>query len=374
MSANRELLTQGELAALTEELTTLVDNLTEHANAPLDKAHGINLVRAVVDPYGDGHPGYFDSGGDRLTAASPSNYLLRISAGAAHTIYYVPAILAGGTPAPALAGKPALLKSISGTPVLDRALVTEYTQSLEDEAKLLNMLLLEHAKAITSSGAPAAHGQITVSAIDDGPGGKDARDTLGHRLGRSVLKMRIGNRIYRIPCDTRKQGPAQGVRKVADGEPAESAMSAAPAGQGNGPVTATFKVTGECPVRFRWRAGPNENQLTPVFSSNNFDGTFVGGFFSSAVENPAKTHAVKDGNSLHWSFDTPVISNQAADETVSTVSCTITSRPSGTDGGNTYTNDLVLVCDAMAGDDTDFVTSIVVRWSAYDETDGFFDC
>lgn len=367
MSQNRELLTQGELAALTEQLTTLVDNVTEHANAPLDKAHGLNLVRADVVAGPEAGAGYFDSGGDRLTLASPNNFLLRVTAGPTHLIYYVPAILAGSEDMPPNADLPALIKSISGVPPLDRALITEYTQALEDEARIHNMVLFEHAKAITSSSAPKAHGQIF--AVLSGTDQPDARDELGHSLGRHVVRIQIGDKIYRIPCDVRKQGPKQGVRKLSNGEPSESEMSAAPAGQGNGSVTSTFRVRGECPIRFRWRAGTSANSLTTLFTDSNFDGNWSNDFFGS-VSNARGGLAQKQGNSLMWTFQTPTVVGQRGDEVVGTVSCTITSNPHGTDGGNTYGNDLVLCCDAKAGDDADYVTSRLVYYSAYDETDG----
>lgn len=376
--SDRKLHTQGELDTLAEELITLVDNLGEHANSPLDKAHGINWVKADVDPGGDLGVGYYDSGGDRLTeaVATGNNIVLRVSAGDSHQIFYVPTLMAAAAQAPIMVDKPGLAKSLSGIPPAERALVTEYTADLEEEARIHNLVLFEHAKAISSSLTPRAHGQVSSSGISDtGSPPVHLRDTLGHRLGRYVVLFRVGNLIYHVPCDTERKGPPQGARKIAGGEPVAAATSYAPDGGGQPSLSVTYSVKGDRPIAFRWRAASTLAALTDVsavgtriFTAANFTSmTFTDGFFSAATGTGSVGIA---GGAANWSFGLPSVSNGSG---VGVASCTVTATPGSFPENTMFANDLFLCCDAMGPSDITPVTSIVVRWSCYDETLGCFD-
>jgi hypothetical protein len=251
--AEKNLVTQGEVANVIQQLGVLADNLNDHVNASLSKAHGLSGLASTYQS----SSGNYESG---PAGAVMGQQVLRITV--ENEVYYAPAQFSGGLSA---ATPPVLQPDISlspytgivspqqadpaldltvGSPTPD-ALVTGFADTVNADAYSANAALLAHA------GSPAenAHGGLTAQpyvTLDDQQGA----------VGRSSVILTVAGQQWRIVCDVNIGGPAQQAPGIASLVTYEiSSLHQDPAlvqttmaGTPGVTYTATFKIRGvmEC--------------------------------------------------------------------------------------------------------------------------------
>lgn len=259
-----QLISQSELATLNAKLALLGDNLSRHANDTMSKTHGINAL--VSD--------YFDSGGDKLSTA-----VLRLSIGS--TIVYVPAIVCGQIPLPTLTDPgPArtddgLVRqqtdasgaAISpGVPTSETAQVTDFATVVAQGTEVSNRLLLEHSKGVHGDDDPQVHGSLSQFVTNDAT---TVVDSVGHKIGRRVIRIKIGGSVYRVPCDVNKDGPPQATRIAT--HPQDQTSFAAP-GAPMSNISSSCSVYGTGPFTFQWQFiayGDDSNTFSNITNSGS---------------------------------------------------------------------------------------------------------
>jgi hypothetical protein len=182
----------------------------------LSKAHSVKVLLNS----------YYDSGGDHINRPfSPvsDSIILEFQFGEPpnNTTLYVPArIVTGGTayvidPGPRTVGNgitfqatsPAGTSTSPGVPLAQKSLVTTSPSEVAyGQAVVYNDLLLMHQLcSINDTRELQCHGGISYST-------ETIADTLGHTVGRRVVNIGHGGVLYKLPADTLKSGPPQGVR------------------------------------------------------------------------------------------------------------------------------------------------------------------
>ena len=250
MSEQARLLTQGEIGRVNEMLNALSDNLYFHRNGSVAKAHGITLVTSS----------YYDSGGDKL-----SSYVIRFSIETTPgnlEVLYAPAdavgtyntkVPVGGALAPSVLPTSLGITTTStgpdgsvnspGIPQLASNLLTRYTETLSQDLEIADQLLKAHALLSHGEKNPAAH--YGASALNE-----DSVDSLGHVMGRSIIKLVLGNQEYKVVCDSNITGPPQGPRITS--QPADQTTK----GETEPLPTKAFSVTvggGNSPFTYQWQ-------------------------------------------------------------------------------------------------------------------------
>jgi len=196
---SEQLATQSELGEFNEALALLAENLAYHINGPLDKGHGVALVKGYVDGYGNDLRIYQDSNGDTWsnTDVNAFNFIRFVINGQP---YYAPALDT------ALAGQPedtgALVEpdAISDEPI-GTTLITEFVTLESAAAVNTNSLLLEHTRK-SSQNAHFALSALSSSVLDSN----------GDTVGRNRVRIQVNNFVWEIPADTRLGGPFQNPR------------------------------------------------------------------------------------------------------------------------------------------------------------------
>lgn len=183
--------TQAGIGTLKTVLAAVSDNLSEHVNTSLSKAHGVNMA---TGPSNDGNGNdlstYQDSNGD-LVADKFARFTVN------NTVYYAPAQLT------ALPGKSATngveVRSATAEGVDTSAWITDYvTQSGTDLYTAEDTFLKPHVL----KGHWETHAEIT--AVNE-----NTLDSAGHVVGTTSLNVVVGERVYKIPSSSRIGGPVQ---------------------------------------------------------------------------------------------------------------------------------------------------------------------
>lgn len=187
----KNLLTQSQLIEINEVLANIVKNINYHTNDNLSSAHAINAeIR-----------NYFDSGGDLI-----GNIVLRIAfgSGSNSTIVYVPGTITtfSGSIVDVVGvdrstDKPYGTDASSGIPPKNVSYETQFSETLLQKVKLLNLLIIAHSKM---SPKDEFHIGIRLSS-------KINYDSVGHRVGRHAVTIFYGNKSYELPADVRPDGP-----------------------------------------------------------------------------------------------------------------------------------------------------------------------
>lgn len=201
MASEKNLVTKARLSEIKTAEGDLVENLFQHANASLSKAHGIviyNLPHPFLDANGNDISIYQDSHGDRV-----GYYFMRLTYN--NVNYYAPledSVLEGKDPTTGIS--PDTNVFVPTVIPQGTAWVTDFTP--EDEADLIytnDSVLLPHTKLshweTHSGGIYQILPQITV-------------DSAGHRIGNYVARILVDGVELLIPCDPRIGGPVQPVR------------------------------------------------------------------------------------------------------------------------------------------------------------------
>lgn len=295
MSSNK-LVTQGELKNVIQDLGSLADNLNEHVNASMSKAHGWTGLSAIFQ----------DSGG--CLHSGPAGYpnlqrVVRIVVG--NQVYYAPAQPSGGidgfpdpvpppytgTASPQQADPS--LDLTTGSPTPD-ALVTSFAAPLNASAASANNTLLAHA----GSPPETVHGSLSAQPFTTVSSG-------GNTVGRQSVIFTYKGAQYRIICDQHLGGPPQ-VARVLEGFPLISAyvpggatsynaaltvwMDSTPSGTGNIKYSAQCTVVGSPPITYQWEYSKDNTTWIPITAIDTTYHTNDGFYF--VAFNPSSTRIV----------------------------------------------------------------------------------
>lgn len=195
MSLN-PIATQKEMAALDDALQLMAANLRQHADAPLGKAHGVQLVNGYVDIYGNDLTSYQDSVGNVV-----ADKFVVFQVGS--QLYYAPGKTSALAPQDSTVAEVASASAGPQPTSGDTALVMDYTSLEALHAANLNTLLLSH----TNKPAASAHTPLTVIA-------SPLVDAAGHTVGTHRLRFTFDTVVYEIPVSNRFGGPLQAPRGV----------------------------------------------------------------------------------------------------------------------------------------------------------------
>ena len=197
---SKNLVTQGELKNTIEGLGALADNLNEHINQSMSKAHGWSAIQAI----------YADSGGCYHSGvAGPLSLQQEVRFAIGEDIFFAPAQAAGGIdgePDVVLPPYTGLISPQNADPALDltvgspvdSALVTTFADALNVIAGSAGATLLTHA----GSPAETAHGGLSSKTWYQ-------RDNAGHLVGRRAINLRINGVSWMVICDFDSRGPTQ---------------------------------------------------------------------------------------------------------------------------------------------------------------------
>lgn len=269
----KDIVTQGETAAIAKKLDILANSLDEHANQSLSKAHAIN---ALAVPYAD-------SGGDVV-----GENTLRFVIG--NNVLYAPARIPTVDPGPSATGSGKIsaedVDTSVGTPN-NTAVVTEFSDPIIGAVDAVIQTLGYHA-GLTSE---VVHG-------DTADASTVILDSLGHRVGRRSVIIVINGVAYAIPADYALGGPTQlpqlkagcpsfiggfnGVRDQGGGSDC-SLTDSAPDGIGG-----TYNFTMQClhgtaPIVFQWQVSLNGSTWIDMnLGSQLFS---VNGWFNAVTSN-----------------------------------------------------------------------------------------
>jgi len=201
MASEKNLITKARLEQIKQAEGDLVDNLYQHANASLSKAHGIllyNLPHPFLDTNGNDISIYQDSHGDRV-----GYYFMRLTYN--NTNYFAPlelSLLPGQDPATGISPDTNVI--VPTVTPQGTAWVTDFTP--EDEADLIytnSSVLIPHTKLSHWETHTGGIYQVLPQIITD---------SAGHRVSNYVARILISGVEYWIPCDLRVGGPVQPVR------------------------------------------------------------------------------------------------------------------------------------------------------------------
>lgn len=244
MATEKNLVTNARLSEIKTAEAGLADNLYEHANASLSKAHGIQLYylpHPFYDDYGNDVSSYCDSGGDRV------GYYQGIFT-YSNVNYYVPLEVTTLTGKDPDTGMSLLHETDTATPSSapsETALVTDFTpQDQQDLIVTNNDVLLPHLLLSHWETHEAGVYQITA---------QDTYDSAGHKIGDYVVTLSVDGNELNLPCSSRLGGPVQPPRNVAIA-PTSIAWAFA-SGEGyEGGSTCTATWTGSAPfTSIRWQ-------------------------------------------------------------------------------------------------------------------------
>ena len=199
--AEKNLVTKARLEQIKTAETDLVDNLYQHANYSLSKAHGIqliNLPKPFLDSNGNDISYYQDSHGDRV-----GYYFMRLTY--QNINYYAPVELSG------LAGKDPETGISPDTNVVvptvvpgGAAWVTDFTPENEQDLIVTkDSVLIPHTKLSHWETHTAGIYQVIPQIITD---------SAGHRVSNYVARIVVDGTELWITCDLRLGGPEQFVR------------------------------------------------------------------------------------------------------------------------------------------------------------------
>jgi hypothetical protein len=201
MASEKNLITKARLEQIKQAEGDLVDNLYQHANASLSKAHGIilyNLPHPFYDGSGNDVSIYKDSHGDRV-----GYYFMRLTYN--NTNYFAPVELSTLPGQDPTTGISATTNVVVPTVIPQgTAWVTDFTP--EDEADLIytnSDVMIPHTKLSHWETHTGGIYQVLPQIITD---------SAGHRVSNYVARILVNGVELWIPCDLRLGGPVQPMR------------------------------------------------------------------------------------------------------------------------------------------------------------------
>lgn len=233
--SERTIMTQAGLERARFNTQQVGENLNEHVNASLSKAHAINIVDGYVDADGNDRTTYQNSAGDIVGVKQ-----LRFNVGGA--LYYAPCnpTLDAGQPDSTgqvdPAGSAAELAAVGGS-----AWVTDTVTEVTTDAESVNTgFLLPH----TLKKHEEVHGNFSVVV-------ENTNDSAGNQVGTHKVRFVLGGIRYAVPAVTRIGGPPQPPRNV-QALPSATGITYQHPYNFNTPVTASYSG-GTAPVTWQWQ-------------------------------------------------------------------------------------------------------------------------
>ena len=196
--ADTNIITQADVQAVKAYESTLAQNLTEHANASLSKAHGFELLNTdgLIDSDGNDVSLYHDSNGDLV-----GTKMLRITDPNSRLNYVVPLNVT------TLAGQPAStgVTSTADTGVSlqgDCAWITDVTTEALQSLQAANIQLLLPHTQLSHWQTHTAGGVYSIAP-------QNTRDSAGHLVAEYVASIVYKGKKLLVPCSLRVGGPRQ---------------------------------------------------------------------------------------------------------------------------------------------------------------------
>lgn len=247
MAEQNDIITQSALADIKFDLQQVAENLSEHVNDSLSKAHAINLVEGFTDSDGNDRTTYQNSAGQIVGTRQ-----LRFNVDGA--VYYAPCNPSADAGQDTTTGQLTTgMTEAEFAAVGKAAWVTDFVNEGAANAEDINTVyLLPH----TLRKHEEVHGNFSVTA-------ETTLDSTGNTVGRHKVRMVIGGIRYAIPADVRLGGPPQVIRNIVASPNSQfTESSTLPLPSRN----YTFSVGGGTqPYTFLWQVNENRDGSSPTW-------------------------------------------------------------------------------------------------------------